>query len=433
VEDGRPFFTTEVVWLDEDYHGVGSLQMMLHDPKEADLWHTSIRGAAQKARLLMEEPYPERVVAYLVRAVELAADYDAENFQVFRIVRRGGKVGKSSSDDLQKLGGSVFYLVIGINRVHLIPLPDFTEPLGKQLSSKAARNVFGILTLTSMTVNYTDDRFELIFRVPMQAPTRLEMAGSATPDIATCLVRSILWLKPQWLDYNFQFGGPRRLLESVDAPMTVYDGDLGGFDRTLVAYCMAYNVNPANVQYSVDLDVEDAPEFKLCPSASGKPYSRLELLAIFRSLRYNESFGAISFRGINLEPLHSKFDVLGGDHIAWTSRSGLSITKYFKITPQDKSLLYQEVQALALKSNRLRRLDFGYCLPTRRPKDNFDTEGADIEKDPGTEIVGGLMPLCRGQLTGVNWIVLSGIELGETDFDDMSRFSCAHEELKLTQ
>jgi hypothetical protein len=23
VEDGRPFFTTEVVYLDEDYHGVG--------------------------------------------------------------------------------------------------------------------------------------------------------------------------------------------------------------------------------------------------------------------------------------------------------------------------------------------------------------------------------------------------------------------------
>jgi len=242
LEDGRPFFTTEVVWLDEEYHGVGSLQLMLHDPKEADLWHTSIRGAAQKARLMMEEPYPERVVAYLVRALELVSDYDAEHFQVFRIVKRTPKSGKSSSDDLQKLSGSVFYMVIGINRVHLIPLPDFTEPHGRQLSSKATRNVFGTLTLTSMTVNYTDDRFELVFRIPMQAPSRLEMAASATPDILTVLVRSILWLKPQWLDYNFQFVGPRRLLEGVDAPH-IYEEDIGGFDRTLVAYCMSYNVS----------------------------------------------------------------------------------------------------------------------------------------------------------------------------------------------
>jgi hypothetical protein len=242
VEDGRPYFTTEVVWLDEEYHGVGSLQLMLQDPKEADLWHTSLRGAAQKARLMMEEPFPERVVAYLVRALETVSDYDPEHFQVFRIVKRILKGSKSSSDDLQKLSGSVFYMVIGINRVHLIPLPDFTEAHGRQLASKGTRNVFGTVSLTSMTVNYTDDRFELAFRVPMQAPSRLEMAASATPDIATALVSSILWLKPQWLDYNFQFVGPRRLLEGIDAP-PIFEEDIGGFDRTLVAYCMAYGVS----------------------------------------------------------------------------------------------------------------------------------------------------------------------------------------------
>ena len=172
----------------------------------------------------------------------------------------------------------------------------------------------------------------------------------------------------------------------------------------------------------VDMESEDAPEFKLCNSANGGSYTRLELLAIFRSLRYNESFTSISFRGMDLGPLHSKFDNLGTDHIAWTSRMGLSITKYFNIAPQDKSLLYQEVQALALKSNRLQRLDFGYALPKRRPKDTFDIEGDSLEKDPGTEIVAGLLPLCRARLTNVNWIVLSGIELGETDLDDISMY-----------
>lgn len=89
--------------------------------------------------------------------------------------------------------------------------------------------------------------------------------------------------------------------------------------------------------------------------------------------------------------------------------------------PQDRSILYQEVQALALKSRRLRKMDFSGCLPRRRPKDTFDVEGQELEKDPGCEIVAALLPLCRWQLTEVSWIILSGIELGETDLDDLSR------------
>jgi hypothetical protein len=88
--------------------------------------------------------------------------------------------------------------------------------------------------------------------------------------------------------------------------------------------------------------------------------------------------------------------------------------------PQTGSLLYQEIQALALKSRKLRRMNFGNCLPRRRPKDTFDVEGQELEKDPGCEIVAAVLPLCRGRLTNVNWIVLSGIELGETDLDELS-------------
>lgn len=103
---------------------------------------------------------------------------------------------------------------------------------------------------------------------------------------------------------------------------------------------------------------------------------------------------------------------------------GISIQKYFNMKPQDRSLLYQEVQALALKSKQLRRMDFTNALPRRRPRDTFDVEGQEVEKDPGCEIVAALLPLCRGQLTNVSWIIVSGIELGETDLDDLSM--CLH-------
>ncbi|PQE16665.1 leucine rich repeat protein [Rutstroemia sp. NJR-2017a BBW] len=396
MEDGRPFFTTEVVYLDEDYHGVGSIQLMLHDPKEADLWSTSIRAAAQKARLMMQEPYPERVVRYLVQALEVVDDYDANHFQVFRVVKRApvAKSSRSSSDDLQKLGSSVFYM------------PTLNNVISAEVESEYLWACF-----------YSDDRFELAFRAPLQHATLLDLAASATHDIAVIIFQAIQYLKPQWLDYNFTFSGPRRLLESSDIPLVHEEEEFGCFDRTLVAYCMAYNCNPVNIQYAVDWDVEDAPEFRLYRPASTAKYTIYELLAIFRSLRYNESFHSISFKDIDLHCMHGVVDSYGVDHIAWSTRTNISIDTYFSMEPQKGSLLYQEVQAIALKSQRLRRLDFSYTLPQRRPKDTFDEEGGVLEKDPGCEITSALMPLCQSQLTDVTWIVLNGIELGETDLD----------------
>ncbi|QSZ35530.1 hypothetical protein DSL72_008400 [Monilinia vaccinii-corymbosi] len=421
MEDGRPFFTTEVVFLDEDYHGVGSIQLMLHDPKDADLWSTSIRAAAQKARLMMPEPYPERVVRYLVQSLEGVDDYDSNHFQVFRVVKRAplAKSARSSSDDLQRLGSSVFYMVIGINRLHLIPLPEFNLPSGTAFHSKSSRKTYGLVSLVAMNVQYSDDRFELAFRTPLQQVNMLELAASATHDIAVVIFQAIQYLKPAWLDYNFTFNGPRRLLESGDIPLVHEEEEYGCFDRTLVAYCMAYNCNPVNIKYAVDWNVEDAPEFRLYPPAMTAKYTIYELLAIFRSLRYNESFRSISFADIDLHCMHGIVDSYGIDHVAWSTRLGIAVDTYFTMKPQDGSLLYQEVQALALKSLQLRKVDFSNALPRRRPKDTFDDEGGVLQKDPGCEITAALMPLCRAQLTEINWIILNGIELGETDLDAM--------------
>lgn len=419
VEDGRPFFTSEVVYLDEDSHGVGSLQLMLHDPKEADLWLTSIRGAAEKARLLKVIPYPERVVHYLVSALESVDDYSAEHFQVFRVVRRASapKGSRSSSDDLKTMGSSVYYMVIGINRVHLIPVPEFSVASGRLVPPKANRSAHGIVALVDLRANNEDDRFEMVFRTPLQGADCLELAASSTQDIAMSLVRAWQYLKPLWEDFNFNFGCPKRIVQICESNPPLNDEELGCFDRTLVAYCMAYGCNPVNIQYSVDWEAEDSPEFALYPPRYSKKYSLPELLSVMRALRYNELFRSISFRDIDLHSLHGWIESNGAEHVATTTRTGVSLTRYFSIKPQEKSVLYQEIQALALKSSRLRRMDFTNTLPRRRPKDTFDIEGGDIDKDPGCEIVAALLPLCQGKLTNVSWIVLNGIELGETDLD----------------
>lgn len=244
VEDGRPFFTTEVVYLDEEHYGVGSIQLMLHDHKEADLWHSSIRTAAQKARLMSPEPYPKRIVRYLVRVLETDNDYDANHFQVFRVLRRAPvpKSGRSSSDDLQKLGASVFYMVIGINRLHMIPLPEFGNSNGRLSIPKGGKNVFGLTTLVAMNASYSDDRFELCFRVPLQPIKLLELASSDPTDIAVVIAKACQYLRPQWLESVYSFSGPRQLLELADHTL-IEEEEYGSFDRTLTAYCMAYHVS----------------------------------------------------------------------------------------------------------------------------------------------------------------------------------------------
>lgn len=79
--------------------------------------------------------------------------------------------------------------------------------------------------------------------------------------------------------------------------------------------------NPANIQYSVDWDVEDAPEFRLYPPALTQKYSVYELLSVMRALRYNNSFHSISFKDIDLHSMHGIADDCGTDHVAYTSRN----------------------------------------------------------------------------------------------------------------
>ncbi|SZF04245.1 unnamed protein product [Blumeria hordei] len=416
AEDGKPFFTTEVVYLDEEYHGVGSIQLILHDRKEAELWQTSIRGAAEKSRLIAQQSYPPRVINYLVFALEKEEDYDSTHFQIFRVVRRASASKTKSSDELQKLGSAVYYLVVGLNRVHLIPVPDFSSSSGQLVFPKGNRCTYGIVSLVDLKLSYEDDKFEVAFRNPLSPAEVLDLAASATPDIAICLLKAWKYLKPLWEDHNFNFSGPRNVIflsESADHN----NEDLDCFERTLVAYCLAYKVTPTNIQYAVDWEAEDAPEFQLWRPRYSKMYSRAELLAIMRALRYNEFFRSISFKDIDLHSLHGTIDVYGNENATLETRSGISLPKYFNLRPHEKSILYQEIQALALKSTRLRRMNFTNTLPRRRPRDNFDIEGGEMDQDPGCEIVGALLPLCQNQITNVTWIVLSGIELGETDLD----------------
>lgn len=228
-------------------------------------------------------------------------------------------------------------------------------------------------------------------------------------DIALWIRQRTELLRPLWRHQPYELMVPSGLADEDLIPAVELDEDFGCFDRTLVAYSASYDIDTSNIRYTIDLECEDAPCFRLLPPASKKrnQYSVLDLLAVMRALRYNEWFASISFSGISLDALQNCRDRYGPDWNAFLTRNGAHVS----IAGQDRlSMLSQEIRALALKSNRLRRLDFSFCL-SRTP---ITDRGA---RDPGCGIPEAIFPLCRRQLTNVDWIVLNGIKLGDSDLD----------------
>ena len=410
LDDGRPYFTIEMAQYDESSNQVSTMTMQLNDPRESDLWLMSIRAAITKVRLTAAVPFGQMAVEYAARALEFDSDYDPNHFRMFTVTHRAPRTGsRSSSDDLGKLMSTVCYLIIGLHKIHLLPLPRATRSASNSSMSEIGGASYGLMALTSIYVQSLDDTFQISFRTPLRRQTSLHLASSSVNDVALCIREATDFLRPAWVDQPFAWNVPQSL---DDALLPVPPPDVEDhlcFDRTLIAYCMSYNVNPSNIRYTVNYACEDGPEFDLLePNNPRRPqYNSLELLAVLRALRYNESFHAISFRNAKLDALHGLYDRHGSEHFMWTTKSGQAINlPRLDQTP----LIVQELQCLSLKSTRLRRFDFKNCL-SRKPKDLRNAQ------DPGSGICEAIFPLCALQLTNVDWIVLSGIALSEIDIE----------------
>ncbi|KAI9893541.1 MAG: hypothetical protein M1814_006337 [Vezdaea aestivalis] len=420
LDDGRPTFSIEVAHLEDEISHASSMIIQIGDPKDADLWLSSIRGAATKARLTDPSEYTKMTVERVVAHLDLDRDYDPHQFKLYKVVQRiSGRSMSRSSEDPSKSTASVKYLAVGAHKVHLIPLQDTIRRTSSNVSAVSAMPAvdlasqasFGLMTLVSISVRASDDVFELRFRLPLNTAVAISLSSVSSTDIVTHLRQMLEYLRPNWVHQPFNFSGPRHLQEEP-AALSSEPGDYGSFDRTLVAYSAAYMLDTSAIRYAIDVDVEDGPLVTLLPP--GDPnradYALLELLAFFRALRFNQSFHSVSFGGINLQILHGCKDFRGTDHLPFLTRSGqpLSIVGH-----ESLSLLIQEIQGLAVSNMRLRRMDFSYCIERRAIPDSEDPSGS----DPGSEICQAIFPLCRRGITNVDWITLNGIDLDDSDLD----------------
>lgn len=111
-------------------------------------------------------------------------------------------------------------------------------------------------------------------------------------------------------------------IKGLPPPLQLTSGnDLGGLEMSLQAYCVAFNVQiPA---WTIEWLTPSEPTFRLLTSDEWE-YTPLQLLAVFRALRYNSFFKALSFRDVSLTSLANKSDYSQyGDTVVYTSLSGI--------------------------------------------------------------------------------------------------------------
>ncbi|KAL2828274.1 hypothetical protein BDW59DRAFT_52346 [Aspergillus cavernicola] len=412
LDDGKPSSSVEVAYMDERAQKTTFIQMQTPDLQELNLWMVGIRSAAEMTRGVAPMPFDPRALDGVVRMLEHERDYDPESFRMFRVIQMASSKSptRASSDELTKLSPTGCYLALGMHKLHLVTLHKvYNRSSAVSLTDLDTTTSFGLMNLTCLSMEWGDDSLHLTFRVPLQKSCSVFLASVHSLEVAYWIRQQTEFLRPLWIKQPYEFIVPRDLNNESNFPPVCLDEDYGCFDRTLVAYCASYDIDTSNFRYTIDTQCDDEPCFKLLRPASPRrsKYTPLELIALMRTLRYNESFRSISFSGVSLDAIQNLRDPHGVDKDALLTRANTQI----QVPGQDDlSVLSQEVRALTLKSKWLRRLDFSYTL-SRTPKSDSESH------DPGCGIPEAIFPICRRELTNVDWVVLNGIKLGDSDLD----------------
>jgi len=409
-EEGRLAYTLDVHFLDEDHSA--SLSLQVSDAETRETWLKLIRGAADRARLADVNPISPKLAEYAARIVEKEQDYEPKQFRIYKIVKRAfpKASNRSVSDEASNRGlATICCLVIGVHKVHIIHLPRSTlRQSSNNLPDIGEGSSFGILNLAWLLVSGGEDTFTLAFRSPFSKPVQFQLASLAASEIALQIRQQDAYLRPLWKSKPFTFVLPSHV-EDEELEQDSQDEDLGCFDRTLTAFCVAYGANPGAIRYTINQSVGDSPRLELLGKENGDNYHPLELLAILKTLRFNESFKSISFAGINFGALNGIQDQDEKED----KYSGASFNEEMGGVLFDSEhiscVLVHEMRAITMTNPRLRRLDFSYTISS--PSTPSGAEYQHFRCD----FIQALVPLCITQSTNVDWIGLNGLPLSVAD------------------
>lgn len=412
-EESRSGNVLEIAYLEGDAAQGVFLTVALHNSDDRDYWLQTLRGAANTARLADAEPVPASFTEYAARVVEREEDYSPRAFKIYKMVKRAStRFGRVSADDSIKIAPFVCLLVIGVHKIHMIQLPKSVQRGSTpSLSDLGEGYSHGILTLTLISVSGKDDSFFLTFRAPFHSARSYQLSSLAAPEIALALKARDKALRPQWTSFPYLYNGPSPFEDEIRLDGEEPVGEYDGWSEALTAFSVAYGINSYVFRYSIEDEGEDAPRFILYPPNRSQRvnYTHLELLAVMRSLRYNESFGTLDFSRVSLDELNELYDTQGQDYLCQYQKTGAPIGVSFDDQCR-ATMLVSEIRALAASNRKLRRVDFSSTVMSH-------TSAPDDKPSSGSGIFEALYPICHKQSTNVDWFAVNNVALMERDLE----------------
>ncbi|KAF4335127.1 NLRC3, partial [Fusarium beomiforme] len=423
-EGSSPRFGVEIWWFSQWpklAYSRAHLFFML--PKDRDDWLASIQQACRMSHRRAPSPslIPGNLKArinHIVETTEPGSNTNASKILTFPVVKRtiGAPQKTNSADDSQHfVDGSSFYIVIGPAMLYFLEVlkADYSTPPGDLRVKVQSYGTVSLIRFRASVASH-EQRFVMSFRLPLGRENRLELASVHYRHVIEAMTKVDRELKPMW---------PQHLqkaifdIKGLPPPLQLTSGnDLGGLERSLHAYCAAFKVQVP--RWTIEWNTPSQPAFRLLPPGA-QPYSTLQLLALFRALRYNSYFKELSFRNIDLSGIAGKKDYSHfGDTIAYTSLNGVKISEEHYDILMQSSVLSQEMHALAFSSESIRSMDLKNILGPRstigRAK---DPEGA---RRVSSEVLRPILLLLKRQACLCHSITMSGNLIAPGDVEELA-------------
>ncbi|KAK1456940.1 leucine rich repeat protein [Colletotrichum cuscutae] len=410
-------------------------------PTERDEWMSEIRHAIRES--VGSAVVPKGLIApnvesaiYNIVATQEPACRGCP-LDIFPVVQRTTLLSTKAENienAKKSRDGSSYYLLLGQNKCYLVRVARtsvYKAPQDIEINTV----VFGLTSLVRLKATMVphEERFVLGFRLPCENEKRLELASRWYREIVMTFMKADRAVKPAWPQHM-----QRHIFDirGLTAQLLLPTGqDYGGLKRTLEAYCATFQCKPP--EWTVNWKCErreHCPEFRLLPAKEAGGYTALQLLAVFKALRFNDYFKALSFRDVDFSPLCGLTDVPGWDEsIADISRDGKPTIpepyQAFKLTvagfvidPMHRDiiktapLLSQEIHAVAFTSGSVRKIDLTNVLALRNIV-GVSRARAGTKKDP--EVVRPILLLLKTRSTPCDTLLVGGNPLTAAEVDDL--------------
>ncbi|KZL70689.1 leucine rich repeat protein, partial [Colletotrichum tofieldiae] len=393
-------------------------------PTERDDWMSEIRHAIRES--VGSSTVPKGLIASNVESAIYAIVATEEPscrgcpLDIFPVVQRTTLLS-SKAENIENTkksrDGSSYYLLLGQNKCYLVRVARtsvYKAPQDIDISTV----VFGLTSLVRLKATMVphEERFVLGFRLPCENEKRLELASRWYREIVMTFMKADRAVKPAWPQHMqrdiFDIRG-------LTAQLLLPSGqDYGGLKRTLEAYCATFRCKAP--EWTVNWKCErreHCPEFRLLPAKELGGYSALQLLAVFKALRFNDYFKALSFRDVDFSPLCGLTDVPGWDEsVADVNRDGLVIDGVHRDILKSAPLLSQEIHAVAFTSGSVRKIDLTNVLASRNIV-GVSRARAGSKKEP--EVVRPILLLLRTGSIPCDTLLVGGNPLTAAEVDDL--------------